>query len=268
MNITIIGGGNMGGAIARSLSKGNIFKATDITVIDPNIAALDAIKAFNPDIHTATGDDDAIHAADIVLVAVKPHLVENLLKNIKFQLDYHRQIIISIAAGISFDQINMFLEKNASAEPILFRLVPNTAIAIGESMTFIASRNASREQEHLVADIFSSLGKTMITDERYIPAATALASCGIAYAFRYIRAAMLAGVEIGFYPEQAKNIVVQTLRGAIALIEENKSHPETEIDKVTTPDGITIKGLNVMEKYGFSNALIEGIKASNWRHLE
>jgi pyrroline-5-carboxylate reductase len=263
MKITIIGGGNMGGAIARSLSKGNIFQAQDITVIDVNPAVLDGIKAFNKDIHAAINDDAAIQSADIVVVALKPWLVESLLEGIKFQLDYDRQIIVSIAAGISFEQLNTFLKKIASTEPALFRVIPNTAISVGESMTFIASCNASGEQEKLITDIFGSLGKALLVDEKYMSAGTALASCGIAYAFRYIRAAMEAGVEIGFYPGQAKDIVVQTLRGAIRLLETNNSHPETEIDKVTTPGGITIKGLNAMEKHGFTNAVIEGIKASN-----
>ena len=82
-------------------------------------------------------------------------------------------------------------------------------------------------------------------------------------AFRYIRAAMEGGVEMGIYPNVAKEVVIQTLRGAIDLLEANESHPEVEIDKVTTPGGITIKGLNEMEAYGFTNAVIKGLKASH-----
>jgi pyrroline-5-carboxylate reductase len=264
MKITIIGGGNMGGAIARGLSGSKFFQAADITVIDTSPDALDVISSYNKDIRTATRDDDAIRSADIILVALKPWLVESFLEGIKSRLDYDRQIIVSIAAGISFEQLEDFLKKAAVATgPILFRVIPNTAISVNESMTFIASRNASGEQEKLIVDLFGSLGKAVLTDEKFISAGTALASCGIAYAFRYIRASMEAGVEIGFHPDQAKNIVLQTLRGAIQLLEANRSHPEMEIDRVTTPGGITIKGLNAMEKYGFTHAVIEGIKASN-----
>jgi pyrroline-5-carboxylate reductase len=263
MKIAIIGGGNMGGAIARSLSRGKIFQAQNITVVDVNPAVLEGIKAFDSNIHTVRNVDDDVQAADIVLIALKPWLVESLLESIKFQLDYDRQIIVSVAAGISFELLNGFLKKVTPAEPVLFRVIPNTAISIRESMTFISSFNASEAQEKLLSDIFDSMGKTMQVEERYMSAGTALASCGIAYAFRYIRAAMEAGVEIGFYPEQAKAIVLQTLKGAIELLEANHSHPETEIDRVTTPGGITIKGLNTMEKHGFSHAVIEGIKAGN-----
>lgn len=93
-------------------------------------------------------------------------------------------------------------------------------------------------------------------------AAMALGSCGTAYALRYVRAAMEAGVELGLYPSQAKLIVAQTVKGAAQLLMTNDSHPEEEIDKVTTPGGFTIKGLNRMEACGFTNAVVEGLKAS------
>ncbi len=263
MKITIIGGGNMGGAIARGLSQGDIFQAKDITVIDICQSVLNELTAYNKDIQTYEENDEAIKSADIVVIALKPWLVENLLDGIKYLLDYDRQIIISVAAGVTFEQLKHFLKKVSADDPTVFRVIPNTGISVKESMTFISSDNASETQEKLVCNIFNSLGKSMLVDEKYMSAGTALGSCGIAYAFRYIRAAMEAGVEIGFYPEQAKTIVLQTLKGAIDLMLENNSHPEVEIDKVTTPGGITIKGLNAMEKNGFTNALIEGIKASN-----
>ena len=263
MKATIIGGGNMGGAIARGLSQGNICQASDITVIDLNQAVLDELTAFNKDIRVATTDNEAIETADIVIIALKPWLMESAVKGISHLLDYNRQIIVSIAAGITFMQLKQYLKKEEASNPALFRVIPNTAISIGESMTFIASNHATTIQEKQITDIFESMGRTQLVDEKYMSAGTALASCGIAYAFRYIRAAMEAGVEIGFYPDQAKDIVIQTLKGAISLLEATGNHPEQEIDKVTTPGGITIKGLNTLEKNGFTNAIIEGIKAGN-----
>ena len=94
-------------------------------------------------------------------------------------------------------------------------------------------------------------------------AATALCSCGIAYAMRYVRAATEGGVELGIYPHKAKEYVLATLRGAVELLEATGNNPEVEIDKVTTPGGITIKGLNAMEAHGFTTAVIEGLKASS-----
>jgi pyrroline-5-carboxylate reductase len=141
--------------------------------------------------------------------------------------------------------------------------MPNIAIAEKQSMTFVSSHNAREEHIGLIMRIFDELGKTKQIDEKLLPAATALASCGIAYAFRYIRAAMEGGVEMGLYPHQAKEAVMQTLLGAVKLLEANNSHPEVEIDKVTTAGGITIKGLNEMENAGFTSAVIRGLKAGN-----
>ncbi len=263
MKITIIGGGNMGGAIARRLSLGSIFNPSDITVIDINQSILKEIKNFNASINAAEEDDLAIKKSDIIIIAVKPWLVENLLDGIKYLINYDNQFIISVAAGVTFEQLNIFLKKVNSNDPAIFRVIPNTAVSVGESMTFISSFNTSEEQEKLVTDIFNEMGKSMFIEEKFMQAGTALGSCGIAFAFRYIRAAMEAGIEIGFYPEQAKEIVMQTLEGAITLLSSQGNHPEVEIDKVTTPGGVTIKGLNAMEKNGFSNAVIEGIKTSN-----
>ena len=261
MKITIIGGGNMGGAIARGLSQGSICQPSDITVIDLNQNVLNELKTFNKEIHAIEKDDAAIQSADIIVVALKPWLMKGVLEQISRLIDSGRQSIVSIAAGITFAQMKEYL--NLKSEPALFRIIPNTAISIGESMTFISSNHASAEQEKQIADIFNSMGSIQLVDEKYMAAGTALASCGIAYAFRYIRAATEAGVEIGFYPNQAKEIVIQTLKGAISLLEATGNHPEQEIDKVTTPGGITIKGLNTLEKNGFTHAVIEGIKAGN-----
>ena len=129
-------------------------------------------------------------------------------------------------------------------------------------MTFVSSCNATAQQEDLVVALFDELGCAMLVDEAQIAAGTALASCGIAYAMRYIRAATEGGVELGFRPAVAQKIVSYTVQGAAQLLLQSGSNPETEIDKVTTPGGITIKGLNEMEHCGFSSAVIKGLKAS------
>ena len=113
-----------------------------------------------------------------------------------------------------------------------------------------------------ILHIFQELGDAMLVEERLMGAGMALASCGIAYAMRYIRAATEGGVELGMYARDAQRIVQQTLRGAVELLEATGGHPEEEIDKVTTPGGITIRGLNAMEQNGFSNSVIQGLKAS------
>jgi pyrroline-5-carboxylate reductase len=257
MRITIIGGGNMGSAIALGLAAGTVFAAEDIYVTDPSRLAIDRIKRANSNIQAVAGDYSSVKTSDIVLIAVKPWLVQDVLESIKTELtDNH--LVISIAAGVPIAKLQEWIPDNTP----LFRLVPNTAIAVRQSMTFVASANASLEQNALVLKIFNELGKTESVNENQIAAATSLASCGIAYAFRYIRAAMEGGVELGLYPSQSKEIVMQTLKGAIELLEANRSHPEEEIDRVTTAGGVTIKGLNEMEHAGFSSAIIKGLKAS------
>mgnify|MGYP000609669041 CR=1 FL=1 len=255
MKITIIGAGNIGGAIARGLAKGHMFKASDITCTAQSDTTLEKIRNTNPDFVLSLDNVEAVKGADIIVIAVKPWRVEEIIDQIKGILDYDKQIIVSVAAGITFDLLNTYLTKNTGFDdclttPTIFR------------MTFVAARNASKEQTDLIINIFNELGNAMLVEERLMSAGTALASSGIAFALRYIRAAIEGGVELGFYPKQAQEIVVHTVKGAVDLLLENKSNPETEIDKVTTPGGITIKGLNEMELSGFTSSVIRGLKAS------
>ncbi len=264
MKLTIIGGGNMGGAIVRGLIQGTVFKAADITVIDVNQAPLDALRAFNPDIRTILDDYDSVAEADMIILSVKPWMIQDVILDIKFKLDYSRQILVSIAAGVTLQDINKALTRPMEVLdlPAVFRVIPNTAVAVGESMTLIASDNASSEQETLLLKIFNELGKAVLLDEDKLGAGIALSSCGIAYLFRYVRAAMQAGVEMGFYPKEAQELVAYTMKGAAELLLHTQANPEEEIDKVTTPGGITIKGLNELEANGFSHAIIQAMKAS------
>lgn len=267
MKITIIGTGNIGGAIARGLAKGHIFKASDITCTFHTQESLDKVEAVNPGFITSLDNREAVKNADIIIIAVKPWRVEEVIDQIKGILNYDKQMIVSVAAGITFDTLESYLTKNMGFDdcfvtPTIFRIMPNTAIEVLSSMTFVSARNASPEQIDLVIRIFNELGNAMLVEERLMAAGTALASSGIAFALRYIRAAIEGGVELGFYPKQAQEIVVHTVKGAVDLLLENKSNPEMEIDKVTTPGGITIKGLNEMELSGFTSSVIRGLKAS------
>jgi len=257
--IAIIGAGNMGGAIARGLSKGTLIQSKNIRVSDVSQANLDAITAFNPEIVVSNSNREIVKNADIVILAVKPWLVEIISEEIENLIDLKHQIIVSIAAGVDFSK----MATHFNAEATLFRVIPNIAIDVLQSVSTISSYNASKEQEALIVSLFAELGKAFLVPETQLNAFMSLSSCGIAYAFRYIRAATEGGVEMGIYPNVAKEVVIQTLRGAIDLLEATGAHPEVEIDKVTTPGGITIKGLNEMEAQGFTNAVIKGLKASH-----
>jgi pyrroline-5-carboxylate reductase len=263
MKISIIGAGNMGGAMARGLSQGQLFKAADIAVSDISTANLDAIQAFNPAIVCHTSNLDCIKGADFIVLAVKPWLVELIAHEIADTVNYNKQVIVSIAAGVSLEKLQSLFPDKDDSVATLFRVIPNTAIDVQESFSCIASWNASDEQEAFMVSLFNEMGKAMLVPESQLNAYMSLSSCGIAYAFRYIRAAMEGGVEMGIYPGVARDVVLQTLKGAVALLEANGTHPEVEVDKVTTPGGITIKGLNEMEQAGFTAAIIRGLKASH-----
>lgn len=267
MKITIIGAGNMGGAIARGLAKGSkLVTASDITCTDAFHKNLDLLKAEFPLINVSDNNAAAVKNADLILLAVKPWVLPEVIREIKRSLDYERQLIVSIAGGVKFNDLNDFFQKDndfdAYGVSTLFRVIPNTAIDVLSSMTFISSVNASKEQDDLIMELFSDLGHVLLIPESQMTAATALASCGIAFALRYIRAATEGGVELGIPAYQAKEIVAQTVKGAAELLLVNHTHPEVEIDRVTTAGGITIKGLNEMEQYGFTNSVIKGLKAS------
>lgn len=258
MKIAIIGAGNMGGAIARGLAHGKV--DVNIAVADLAQDKLDELKAEYNTIEIATDSNAIVADADVVLIAVKPWLVEPVLKGVLPTLDLSRQIILSIAAGVDIETLTSWLGDETA---VVFRAIPNTAISIHQSMTFVChNANASAEQVAQVETIFNALGKAAVIEERLMGTATSLCSCGIAFAMRYVRAATEGGVELGIYPNDAKQYVLQTLRGAVELLEATGNNPEVEIDKVTTPGGITIKGLNAMEAHGFTTAVIEGLKAS------
>ncbi|MDR0836376.1 MAG: pyrroline-5-carboxylate reductase [Tannerella sp.] len=258
MKISIIGAGNMGGAIARGLKNSDV----ELCCADRSTEVLNSLKTEVPKVIVTNDNSEAVKGADIVIIAVKPWLVETVIHEIKQNIEYQKQIVISIAAKVTFEKLCSYLKKEDDTLPALLRIIPNTAIEVKESVNFISSFNASKEQTETVKSLFDKLGLSFVIEERLLDAGTALASCGIAFAFRYIRAAVEGAVELGLYPEQAKQIEIQTLKGAVALLEAKNSHPEMEIDKVTTPGGITIKGLNAMEEAGFTNAVIKGLKAS------
>ena len=177
---------------------------------------------------------------------------------LKNELDPLKHQIVSVMTGVWIKDIQEIL----GADFTLFRAMPNTAIAIQQSITCIYGHNANDEQSRFVAELFSQLGKVVFIEEKLMDAATVLGACGTAYAMRYIRANIQGGIEIGFDAATASLIAAQTVKGAAELLLTKHTHPEQEIDKVTTPKGCTIAGLNEMEHQGFSSSLIKGVVTS------
>ncbi len=259
MKITIIGGGNMGGAMAKGMAAGKIVPASDIYVTTKSEASAQKLHDTTPQIHTGTDNRQAVKGADLIILAIKPWLLEGVIEEIKAELDYTHQAIASVVAGVDFEALQRMLDNGSGIRPTLFRIIPNTAISIGESVTFIAAEGADEAQIDLLKRIFDELGLTLVIPEAMMPAGTSLASCGIAFALRYMRDAMQGGVELGFTPQEARQIVMQTVRGALEMLVHNDTMPQTEIDKVTTPGGITLKGLSAMDEAGFTAAVKAGL---------
>ena len=259
MKVSVIGAGAMGGAIAQGLLKGEFAKNSDITIADPSQKVIDQFAETGASI--TTDNNIAAESSDIVNVVVKPWLVKPVLEGIKSSLNYKKQILVIVAAGVTSEQIKEWLKKDGEDMIPFFLVIPNIAIALLSSMTFIVPANASVENTQLIKEMYGSMGEVIITDEKHLAAGTTLASCGIAYAMRYVRAASEGGVEIGFKADDAKAIVLQTVKGAVELLQATGKHPEAMIDQVTTPGGVTIRGLNEMEHAGFTSAVIRGLKA-------
>ena len=259
MKISVIGVGAMGGALAQGILKSNILeKNGDLCVYDISSEVLQTFKANGTRI--ATTAQEAAQVSDIVMVVVKPWFVQELLTSIREVLDYKKQQLIVVAAGISSTQVEEWLCKDGTLPPF-YLTIPNIAIEVLASMTFLVPFHSSKQQTETVTQLFNKMGQTMIVEEHLLGAATTLASCGIAYAMRYVRASTEGGVEMGFKAQKAQEIVQQTVLGAVQLLQAKKAHPEELIDKVTTPGGVTIKGLNEMEHAGFTSAVIRGLKA-------
>lgn len=257
MKTAIIGVGAMGGAIARGLLESGMAPA-DLLLANPHTDRLAPLAGRGATV--TTSNTEAARQADTIVLAVKPWLLQGVAGELAAAVDLAGKNIISVAAGVGATELEQWLgvaddKGNVGSVAVA---IPNTAAALCRSMTFVLPVCGSCEAAEA---LFERVGEVQLIDEAHIPAAMALASCGIAYAMRYIRAAQEGGVELGLRAADAQRIVCQTVMGAASLLLQPGVHPEAEIDKVTTPGGLTIRGLNAMEAAGFTPAVIAGLRA-------
>jgi pyrroline-5-carboxylate reductase len=254
--VSIIGCGNIGLSLLHGLLKDNSIPAENITVTRRNIQELAWLN--DSGVTVTTDNIKAVRESHLIVIAVKPYNIVSILEEIRDHLDPGRHIIISVTAGISISQIQDVVRILLP----IFRAMPNISASVGKSVTCICHNGADTNDIESVKFLFDIIGTTMAIDEELMQSATILGACGIAYVLRFIRAMIQGGIQIGFDARTASAIVNQTVKGAAELLIERKEHPEFEIDKVTTPKGCTIVGLNEMEHNGFSSSLIKGIVAS------
>jgi pyrroline-5-carboxylate reductase len=255
--LAILGTGNIGRAMAVGLVKRGRFEPGQMILTRRKVGRLEDLA--DRGYRTTSDNLEAIDAAPIVIVAVEPQQLNGLLLEIGPRLDPERHLLISVVSGASISDI---LDKIGKKLPVV-RAMPNTGIALGQSMTCVSTNDTRKEIVDKTTSIFDAVGLTRVIDEELMVPATALCACGVAFFLRAIRAAAQGGIEIGFHPEEALTMAAQTALGSASLVLESGRHPEREIDSVTTPRGCTIAGLNEMEHQGFSSAMIKGITLSS-----
>ncbi|MCB9188873.1 MAG: pyrroline-5-carboxylate reductase [Flavobacteriales bacterium] len=253
--IGIIGVGNLGRSLAEGLVNYGKLLAGDIALFRRSTSKLEQMKTKGFRISSSL--EELVHESEMIFIAVLPQQVNEVLDLIKPFLSSDK-LIISLVTGLKISDIRSRLDGH----DLIARAMPNTAIAIGESMTCLSFNDTSATRSEEIKSLFNHLGKSIVIKEDQMTSATALCACGTAFFLRAIRAAMQGGTEIDFHSEEALLMAAQTAKGAAMLLLENGTHPEEEIDKVTSPKGCTIAGLNNMEHSGFSSAFIKGITTS------
>jgi pyrroline-5-carboxylate reductase len=251
--IGIIGAGNIGCAIAKGMVSQKVVDPSELFLSRRRSGLLEEQKSEGM---TITDNHTLVSACDVIILAVLPGQAREVVLDLKGLLEGGGKILVSVVSAISIQELK---EWSGNTTEVV-RIMPNTAVEYGASMTCIAG-----EEEHAVNQVkslFDPLGQTMVIKEPLMPAATILAACGIAFFLRFIRAVSQGGIQIGFHADEAGKIAAQTAMGAAELLMQTDNHPETEIDRVTTPMGCTISGLNEMEHFGLSSAMIKGIVKS------
>jgi len=254
MKIAIIGTGNLGLSIAKGLLINNSITTLYLTKRNP-----DSLKDWNKSnqVKVSSDNNEAVRNSDILIFAVQPSHMENILNNVKDLLG-ENHVVISTITGFKIERIEAIL----GTEIPIIRSMPNTAISVGKSMTCLCSNKSGVKRIDIATAIFNGLGTSIKIAEEHMQAATVICASGIAFWMRLIRATTQGGVQLGFDADEAMRMSMQTALGAASLLIETDTHPEQEIDKVTTPRGCTITGLNEMEHRGLSSSLIKGLVAS------
>lgn len=254
MKLAVIGSGNLGQSIAKGLITTNA--VTTLYLTRRHVEALSEFEGYKG-VTTANDNVLAVKHSDILIFAVQPSHLEAILKEVAPYLT-EKHVLISTITGYTISRIEAIVGENQ----FIIRAMPNTAIAVGKSMTCLCSNEQGAKRIKVAEAIFKRLGHTLTIPEAQMQAATVVCASGIAFWMRLIRATTQAAIQLGFDAEEAQELAMYTSEGAASLLINNGHHPEEEIDRVTTPKGCTIEGLNEMEHKGLSSSLIQGMVAS------
>lgn len=262
MKLSIIGGGNMGAAIAYGAVNGGVSKVTDVAISHLSEKMRPLLSPYINQLTITRDNQSVVSGADVIVVSVKPWQLEAVLAEIAPVIDRERQIIVSVVAAVSHSQLKEYMRCSSLGEVATYRVIPNTAISISEGVTHICGHHTTCEQDGMLQQLFGAMGMIFMVEEQFMEPLTALSSCGIAYAFKYIDAIIEGAVALGVDRVVARDAALGTVLGAVKMLQGEGTMPQTEIDKVTTEGGLTFKGLAAMEREGFTRAVVAGLKES------
>ncbi len=261
--IAFLGAGNMAEALVAGIVKGKLSKPEFILATDISPARLEILKDRYK-IQVGDQNLDAVLWADVIILCVKPQVINDVLAEIQASLS-ERQLIISVAAGVSISRIQDIIGPTIP----MVRAMPNTPAVIQEGVTALAGcRDLSIEQLSVAQKIFESVGQVVVVDEALMDAVTGLSGSGPAYIYLAIEALIDGGVRVGLPRNIAHVLAVQTVLGAAKMVKETNEHPALLKDRVTSPGGTTIAGVQRLEEGGLRATLIDAVEAATHRSRE
>ncbi len=260
--IAFIGGGNMAEALIKGLLSADVAKASRMLVTDPSPERREYLKKYS--IGIVESNREAVQEAGIVLLCVKPQVMDSVLGEIAAAADTTK-LVISIAAGITISRI----EKALIGNPRVIRVMPNTpALVLAGAAGLAAGTNAGPEDLAVATEIFNAVGRAVVVEEKLMDAVTGLSGSGPAYVFMIIDALSDAGVKAGLPRQLALELAAQTVYGSAKMVLETKEHPAKLRDMVTSPGGTTIEGLHALEKGKLRATLMNAVEAATARSKE
>ncbi len=261
--IAFLGAGNMAEALVAGIVKGKLSKPECVLATDISPARLEILKD-RYQIQVGAQNLDAVLWADVIILCVKPQVINDVLTEIQSSLS-EKQLVISVAAGVSITRIQ---DKIGQTIPLV-RAMPNTPAVIQEGVTALAGcRDLPSEQLYVAQKLFESVGQVVVVDETLMDAVTGLSGSGPAYVYLAIEALIDGGVRAGLPRNIAHVLAVQTVLGAAKMVRDTNEHPAVLKDRVTSPGGTTIAGLQRLEEGGLRATLIDAVEAATNRSSE
>lgn len=263
MKVSLIGAGTMGEALTRGFLEKKVLQAKDCILSDVRAERLDHLKKLYK-VQTASSNREAVEQADLMIVAVKPQILDAVLEELQ-DFPFNHRVIVSIVAGVSTHRYYEVWGREIK----IVRVMPNTPALVGWGVAAISpGLNVSQDELEKVVKLFEAVGEVVVLEEKYQDEAMALNGCGPAYFYLFAESLIQAGIRSGLNRETATKLVVGTMLGAAFMLKETGKHPALLIDMVTSPGGTTISALEAFERKGLRATVFEAVEAAIRRARE